>query len=119
MNDENAILAYYQGISDGSIVVGKWIRLLSEMILDGIEDHTWFYDQRKASNVIRFIERFCHHYKGRMAPQRIRLELFQRAALSCMFGIVDGYIRISSLLRELITRVDYANSMVTEPASSP
>ena len=90
MNDENAILAYYQGINDGSIVVGKWIRRLYEMILDGIEDHTWFYDQRKASMVIRFIERFCHHYKGRMAPQRIRLELFQRAALSCMFGIVDG-----------------------------
>ena len=90
MNDENAILAYYQGINDGSIVVGKWIRLLYEMILDGIEDHTWFYDQRKASMVIKFIERFCHHYKGRLAPQRIKLELFQRAALSCMFGIVDG-----------------------------
>ena len=88
--DENAILAYYQGISNKSIVVGKWIRLLYEMILDGIEDKTWFYDQRKASHVIRFLERFCHHYKGRMAPQRIRLELFQRAALSCMFGIVDG-----------------------------
>ena len=88
--DENSILAYYQGIRDSSIVVGKWIRLLYEMILDGIEDHTWFYDQRKASLAIRFIERFGHHYKGHMAPQRIRLELFQRAALSCMFGIVDG-----------------------------
>ena len=88
--DENAILAYYQGIREGSIVVGKWIRLLYEMILDGIEDKTWFFNQRKASMVIRFIERFCHHYKGRMAPQRIKLELFQRAALSCMFGIVDG-----------------------------
>ena len=90
MNDENAILAYYQGISDGSIVVGKWIRLLYERILDGIEDHSWFYDQRKATMPIKFMERFCHHYKGRMAPQRIKLELFQRAALSCMFGILDG-----------------------------
>ena len=89
MNDENSILAYYQGISDGSIVAGKWIRLLYEMILDGLEDHTWFYDQRKASNVIRFIERFVHHYKGKHAPQRVKLELFQRAALSCMFGVVD------------------------------
>ena len=89
MNDENAILAYYQGIRDGSIVVGKWVRMLYERILDGIEDHTWFYDQRKASMPIRFIERFCHHYKGSMAPQRVKLELFQRAAISCMFGIVD------------------------------
>ena len=89
MNDENAILAYYQGIRDGSIVAGKWIRLLYERILDGIEDHTWFYDQRKASMPIRFIEKFCHHYKGSMAPQRVKLELFQRAAISCMFGILD------------------------------
>ena len=34
MNDENAILAYYQGIKDKSILVGKWIRLLYEMILE-------------------------------------------------------------------------------------
>ncbi|MBR6442721.1 MAG: terminase large subunit [Clostridia bacterium] len=90
MNDENAILAYYQGIRDGSIVVGKWIRLLYELILDGLEDKRWFFDQRKASIVIRFIERFCHHYKGSMAPDRIKLMLFQRAAFSLMFGIVDG-----------------------------
>ena len=87
MNDENAILAYYQGIRDGSIVVGKWIRLLYEMILDGIEDKTWFFNQRKASTAIRFIERFAHHYKGAMAPQRVKLELFQRAAISCIFGL--------------------------------
>ena len=89
VNDENAILAYYQGISDGSIVVGKWVRQLYEVILDGLENHTWYYDQRRASTVIRFIERFVHHYKGQLAPQRVKLELFQRAALSLMFGIVD------------------------------
>ena len=90
MNDENAILAYYQGIRDGSIVVGKWIRMLYELILDGLEGKRWFFDQRKASNAIRFIERFCHHSKGVLAPQRISLLLFQRAALSLMFGIVDA-----------------------------
>ena len=90
MNDENAILAYYQGIRDGSVVVGKWVRMLYELILDGLEDKRWFYDQRKASVVIRFIERFCHHYKGTLAPDRIKLMLFQRAAISLMFGIVDG-----------------------------
>ena len=89
MNDDNAILAYYQGIRDGSITVGKWVRMLYEVLVDGLENKRWHYDQRKASNAIRFIERFCHHYKGSMAPQRIRLSLWQRAALSAMFGIVD------------------------------
>lgn len=90
MNDENAILAYYQGIQDGSIVVGKWIRILYEVLVEGLEGKRWFFDQRKANNAIRFIEKFCHHYKGQMAPQRITLSLWQRAALSAMFGIVDA-----------------------------
>lgn len=89
MENENAVLAYYQGIRDGSIVVGKWIRVLYERILDGLEDHTWYFDQRKASNVIRFMERYCHHNKGPLAPQRLKLSLYQRSSLSLIFGIVD------------------------------
>ena len=89
MNDENAILAYYQGIRDGSITVGRWIRMLYELIVEGLENKRWYFDQRKASNAIRFIERFCHHYKGSMAPARIQLSLWQRAAVSLIFGIVD------------------------------
>ena len=90
MNDENAILAYYQGIRDGSIVVGKWVRMLYETLVDGLESRRWFFDQRKASNAIRFIEKFCHHYKGTLAPKKIRLSLWQRAAISAIFGIVDS-----------------------------
>lgn len=90
MENENAILAYYQGITDGSIVVGKWIRLLFDIIIDGLEGKRWYFDQRKATNVIRFMERYCHHHKGPLAPQRIRLSLWQRACLSLIFGITDA-----------------------------
>ena len=90
MNDQNAILAYYQGIRDGSIVVGRWIRQLYEVIIDGLESKRWHFDQRKASNCIRFMERFCHHNKGPLAPQRITLSLWERAAMSLIFGIVDA-----------------------------
>ena len=90
MNDENAILTYYQGIQDGSIVVGKWIRMLYDVILEGLETKRWYFDQRKASNAIRFQEKFCHHYKGTLAPGRIKLSLWQRASMSLIFGIVDG-----------------------------
>ena len=34
---DNYILAYYQGIRDGSIVVGTWIRMLYEKIVSGID----------------------------------------------------------------------------------
>ena len=90
MNDENAILTYYQGIRDGSITVGKWIRMLYEIIVDGLENKRWYFDQRKASNAIRFMERFCHHNKGPLAPQRLTLSLWERAAISDIFGIVDA-----------------------------
>ena len=90
MNDENALLTYYQGITDGSIVVGKWIRTLYETIIEGLETKRWFYDQRKASNAIRFIEKYCHHFKGPLAPQRLALNLWERATLSLIFGILDG-----------------------------
>ena len=49
MSEENAILAYYQGIQDGSIVVGKWIRMLYDIIIDGLEKKRWYFDQRKAN----------------------------------------------------------------------
>ena len=60
------------------------------MIVQGIEDNRWFYDHQLAMNAIGFIERFCHHYKGKLAPARIRLSLWQRAAVSLIFGIVDN-----------------------------
>ena len=89
--NENAILTYYQGIRDGSIVVGRWIRMLYERIIDGLEQKEWYSDQRKANNCIRFFEKFCHHNKGPMAPQRLKLSLWERAALSLIFGIVDEH----------------------------
>ena len=87
---ENAILAYWDEIQTGGVNVGKWIRLLYEVILQGISDHRWFYDERLAQNAIGFIERYCHHYKGKLAPRRIKLDLWERASISLIFGIVDS-----------------------------
>lgn len=90
MRDEDAILAYYQRIRDGSETVGKWLKLLYEVIFQGLSEKRWFWDKRLADNAIGFIERYCHHYKGKLAPQRIRLSLWERSSISLIFGIVDG-----------------------------
>ena len=71
------------------MVVGKWIRQLYQVITDGIAEGRWFYDERLANNAIGFIQRYCHHYKGVLAPKRLKLSLWQRAAISVIFGIVD------------------------------
>ena len=87
---ESAILQYWEEINSGGVTVGKWIQMLYEVIIQGLEEKKWFYDHRLADNAIRFIERYCHHYKGQLAPKRITLSLWQRAAISLIFGIVDA-----------------------------
>lgn len=89
MASENYILAYYQQIKDGTVTVGRWIRLLYELIIKGLEDRSFFYSHKKAQAAILFIENFCHHHEGELAPGRIRLELWQKALISLIFGIVD------------------------------
>lgn len=84
----NYIEQYYQAILDGREVVGRWIRIWYKMVLDGVASGTWFYDGKKARRVIRFVETMCHHSKGRR--DYIKLELWQKAFLSVVFGIVDS-----------------------------
>lgn len=86
---DNYIYTYYQAIKDGSVVVGKWISLLYESIIKGLENGSFFYNAKKANKAVRFIETFCHHHEGPLAPGRIRLELWQKALVSLIFGIVD------------------------------
>ena len=90
MAQDNWIYTYYQGIKDGSFVVGDWIRLLFEYIVHGIEDKAFFYDAKKASAAIEWIEKHTFHTEGPKAPGPFILEIWQKALLCCMFGIVDG-----------------------------
>ena len=90
MKGESYIHAYYQDIIDGSVVVGRWVRLLYEYIIHGLEEKRFFFDPKKANNAIEWIEAHCFHTEGPLAPGPFLLELWQKALLSCMFGIVDG-----------------------------
>lgn len=81
------IREYYQAIKEGSIVVGKWILLLYEYIVKGLENKTFYFAPKKANRAIKFIENYCHHSKGR--NDLLKLELWQKALVSIIFGIVD------------------------------
>lgn len=85
----NYIYAYYQQIIDGSVIVGKWVRKIYEIIIKGLENKSFFYDHKKAKAAVLFIEGFCRHHEGALAPQLIKLELWQKALISIIFGIVD------------------------------
>ncbi|MBM6898285.1 terminase large subunit [Gemmiger formicilis] len=84
----NFIFAYYQAILDGSENVGRWVRLMYEYVVKGLQTQSFFFDQKKANKAIRFIETFCHHCEGR--DDLLKLELWQKAFVSVVFGVVGA-----------------------------
>ncbi len=85
--NKNYIFEYYQQIQNGSVIVGRWVKLVMEFLVKGLQDKLFYYDNKKANKAIKFIETFCHHCEGR--SDLMKLELWQKAIVSAMFGIVD------------------------------
>ena len=90
MVSKNYILTYYQQIKDGSVTVGSWIEKWYEYIVHGLEEKRFFFDQKKAARAIAFIQQYCRHHEGPLAPQLIRLEVWQKALISVIFGVMDA-----------------------------
>ena len=86
---DNSILAYYQGLKDGSIVAGRFIKLVYRYLVEGLEQKRFIFDQKKANLAVEWIEGHCFHVEGPLAPGNLKLELWQKAMLSAIFGIVD------------------------------
>lgn len=88
----NAIIKYYGLIESGKEIVSKKVQRVYQHIAEDIiqnEQSQWEYDHAKAMHAINFIEDFCKHSKGSMGGQPFILELWQKALVSAMFGIVD------------------------------
>ena len=85
----NYIYEYYQKITDGTIIVGRWVKIWYKYVVDGLEKGLFHFDPKKAQKSIRFVENFCRHHEGALAPQLIVLELWQKALLSVLFGVMD------------------------------
>ena len=83
----NYITAYNNKIKSGKIVAGKWVKLIYAYLVNGIKKKSFYYDAEKTQLAIDFIERFCHHSEGR--SDRLKLELWQKACIAAIFGIVE------------------------------
>ena len=90
MSEDNFIYAYYQAIKSGQIIAGKWIHKIYEYIIKGLEEKSFFYDQKKGNGAVDWIEAHCYHTEGALAPGNFKLELWQKALVSAIFGIVDS-----------------------------
>ena len=92
----NYIDEYLDAMRSGKCIVGKRIRRQYEKLSEAIHNPTggYIFDEKRAERPIQFIERFCRHSKGEWAGKPVRLELFQKAFISALFGFVDEKTRV-------------------------
>lgn len=99
----NYIEQYLSEIRRGRCIVSKRVARIYEKLAGDIRDidSVYAFDRRKAERPIEFIERFCKHSKGEWAGRPVKLELFQKAYISALFGFVHkstGYRRFRETL---------------------
>ena len=84
---DNWIFKYHEAIQKKEVMVGVWVRLCFEILTTGLLNGEWEFNEKKANKAIKFIENFCHHSEGR--SDLLHLELWQKAIVSAIFGIMD------------------------------
>lgn len=84
---DNWIFKYHEAIQKKEVIVGVWVRLCFEILTNGLLNGEWEFNEKKANKAIKFIENFCHHSEGR--SDLLHLELWQKAIVSAIFGIMD------------------------------
>lgn len=86
------IVEYHNKLQSGEIITSYKVKRTYQHIVEDIinnEQSQWEYDPDRAKHAIDFIEVFTKHSKGAMGGQPFILELWQKALVSAMFGIVD------------------------------
>ena len=88
----NWLMEYHTLIASGAVIVSKRLRKQYDKLADDITHPTggYIFSERHANKPIDFIERFCKHSKGEWAGKSIKLELWQKAYISALFGFVDS-----------------------------
>lgn len=86
----NYIEQYYNEICNGSCIVSARVKKQYEKLVDDIKEPKggYIFDENRATKPIRFIEQFCKHSKGEWAGKPVKLELFQKAYISALFGFI-------------------------------
>jgi len=88
----NPITEYFKQIKSGKIIACKKVTKIYQYLVDVIEGNLetdYIYDELRAQHAIDFIEKYCKHSKGEWANKPVKLELWQKAFISAIFGIIN------------------------------
>lgn len=88
--DYNPVKEYYQWILKHPNSVGMKIKRQLKKLVDDIErkDSDVYFDPVKSNHALGFIENYCRNIKGKAAGQLVVLDLWEKAFVASIFGIV-------------------------------
>lgn len=88
----NYISRYYKEIKSGKVEVSAKVLKQMELLMDIVngKNKKYHFDPLLANRPIVFIENFCRQSKGDTG-KAIKLELFQKARIQAIYGIVDKH----------------------------
>ena len=90
MKNDNPIIEYYNKIKSGEILTSKKVKTVYKQLVKDIKSaKKWIYNPLKANHAIYFVENFCKHSKGIHANKPVILELWEKAFVAAIYGIVD------------------------------
>ena len=88
---DNPILQYWDDIQSGRVIVCyKIYKTYKKIVHDLYNPGQWHYDDLRAKHAIYFIEEYCRHSQGEWGGKKIKLETWQKAMISTIFGFVDN-----------------------------
>jgi phage terminase large subunit-like protein len=87
----NYVNKYLKEIEAGHVIVPKKVRKIYEHLTSEIKHPSgkWIFSEEAAKRPIEFIEKFCRQSKGEWIGKPLKLQLFQKAYISALFGFVD------------------------------
>lgn len=87
----NWIVEYNNELTSANFGVSARLKRIYANLISEIEKPTggYHFDEKAANRPIEFIERFCKHSKGEWSGEAFKLELFQKAFISALFGFID------------------------------
>ncbi|MGN0489411.1 MAG: terminase large subunit [Ruminococcus sp.] len=86
----NPISEYWEKIRTGEVTVNNKVYQVYKKLNYDIENPgQYHYDCKRGKHIIEFAENFCYHSKGKFGGTKVKLELWEKAFLSALFGFVD------------------------------
>lgn len=89
-DDYNPLIEYWEYLNKHPEKAGKKIHIQINRLVKDITDITSdvFFDCKKSNHAIEFIENFCRNIKGKTAGKLVVLDLWEKAFIGAIFGIV-------------------------------